>query len=69
MSDDARGLQPLAWGLIAFAAIFVLVGLDLASDYGSGISLVHLVVELAVMVVSGMGVAYLVLRLRQARSE
>lgn len=68
MSDDVRGFRPLGWGLLAFAAIFVLVGLDLVSDYGSGISVLHLVVELAVMAVSGAGVAYLVLHLREARS-
>lgn len=68
MSDDVRGSRPLGWGLLAFAAIFVLVGLDLVSDYGSGISVLHLMIELAVMAVSGAGVAYLVLRLREARS-
>jgi len=68
VSNDVRGFRPLGWGLLAFAAIFTLVGLDLLSDYGSGISVLHLAVELAVMAVSGAGVAYLVLRLREART-
>jgi len=68
VSDDVRGVQPIGWGLLAFALIFLLVGLDLVSDYGSGISAVHLAVELTVVAVSGTGVAYLVVRLREARS-
>ena len=58
----------MGWGLLAFAAIFILVGLDLLGDYGGGISALHLAVELAVMALSAAGVAYIVVRLREARS-
>jgi len=68
VSDDALGPRPLGIGLLAFAAIFVLVGLDLLGDYSGGISTPHLVVELAIMALSAAGVVYLVLRLRDARS-
>jgi len=68
VADDGSEFKPLGWGVAAFGAIFLLVGLDLLGDYGGGISPVHLVVELAVMALSATGVAYLILRLRHARS-
>ncbi len=67
MSDDGWGGGGLVGGVLVFAAIFVLVGLDLLSDYQGGIAPLHLAIELTVMALSAAGVLYLALRLRDAR--
>lgn len=69
MSDDGSRRGQLLGGLLVFAGIFVLVGLDLLGDYEGGIPALHLAAELGVMALSASGILYLVLRLREARAE
>lgn len=51
----------------AFGAIFVLVALDLSSDYAEGVDTLHVVIEAVVLAISGP--AFLALLVRQIRQQ
>ncbi len=69
MSNDVRERRSNVGMLVLFLLIFALIGGDLVSDYGAGTSLWHLVAELAVLIVAGIGIVSLWLRLRAARDS
>jgi len=67
MSHDAYEGRPLGWLLALLIAIFGLIAGDMVTDYGSGTTPLHLLVELGVMALSLAGVAVLWGRFRAAR--
>ncbi|MDH4109226.1 MAG: LuxR family transcriptional regulator [Gammaproteobacteria bacterium] len=69
MSNDRDDLRQVVLPIALFAAIFVLIGWDLAADYGEGSDWAHLGLELFVLVAAAFGALVLWLRFRQARSD
>lgn len=59
MTDDASGRRPLGAGLVLFALVFALIATDIVTDWGAGASLGHVLAEVAVLVLSGIGVVLL----------
>jgi len=50
---DSRSSRPSMVLAAVFGLIFVLVGWDLLSDYGEGVNRLHVLIESAVLVISG----------------
>ena len=69
MSNDVEERGSLIAALALFAAIAVLIAVDLVADYGEGASAVHVGAELAVLIVAAAGILLLWKRLRNARVD
>ena len=67
MTDDARVPRQLVAGIGVFVLIFVLIGADVITDYGAGVSVWHLAAELAILLLSAAGAVVLWWRLLEAR--
>lgn len=65
------GRRGVGVAALLFAAIFVLIGIDIASDYRAGTELLHVATELAVMAAALVGAVALwwMLRAAQRRAE
>lgn len=59
MSDDSQDLSLVKKGIIFYAVIFILILLDLVSDYQEGIEWSHVLVELLVLLVAVIGLSML----------
>ncbi len=59
MTDDLQYQKLIKTGLGLYAMIFALIALDIASDYGDGIDFAHIAVELAVLLITVIGLTYL----------
>lgn len=66
MTDEVGGKGQYAIAAALFAAIFLLIAWDLASDYSDGLSWGHLLAELAVLFAAAGGLGLLLHRLRLA---
>jgi len=69
MADDMTNRGASYATLVLFGTIGSLVGWDLAADFSQGIGLRHLLIELAVLAMTMLGVGILWWQLRQARSN
>lgn len=69
MSNDLDDRTGLVAAVALFAVIFVLIGWDVLIDYREGASLPHIVIELAVLVLTLIGVILLWSRLRRTRLD
>lgn len=66
-SSDIDGQLPAAAYLLLFVAIAILVGVDLAADYGEGTGAAHLLAEAGAFAFACAGVVLLWRRLRSAQ--
>jgi len=59
MSDDLLQQKLLKIGIFLYALIFILIALDVLSDYAEGIDWAHIAVELAVLLTAVVGLSLL----------
>jgi len=59
MSDDLSQQKLLKIGIFLYALIFILIALDVLSDYAEGIDWAHIAVELAVLLTAVAGLSLL----------
>lgn len=59
MMNDLSQQKLIKIGLVLYASIFVLIALDVVSDYGEGIDWGHIVVELGVLLIAVAGLSLL----------
>ncbi len=64
---DSRSSRPSMVLAAVFGLIFVLVGWDLLSDYGEGVNRLHVLIESAVLVISGAAMIVLLTQLLRHR--
>jgi DNA-binding CsgD family transcriptional regulator len=69
MSDDVRSNGPTVAAIGLFAVVVVLIGWDLFVDYREGISLWHLIIELAIFLVALSGMVLMWWQLDRTRSD
>lgn len=68
-SDDRGTARARSLPVVLFVAIFVAIAIDLAGDVGEGVPFRHLLLELAVLVLSGAGALRLALELERERGR
>jgi len=59
MAHDLYRRRPLSVGLTLFLLVFALIATDIATDWGAGAPLSHVLAEFAVLALSGLGVVLL----------
>jgi len=69
MSDDIHGNRSIGAAIALFAAIFVLILLDLIRDYIDGANWIHLGIELLVLMTATVGIVFFWQKLTRTTTE
>ncbi len=69
MADDSQDSRTVVAAILLFGLVALLVAWDLLIDYRKGASQVHIAIELLVLLIATLGMAFLFYQLRQTRSH